>query len=69
MHACLMSETFTEHIDLTMPPAQKQRLQTFADEQNWHLTAAIRYFVLDGLDGADRRAELAKEAADCWPPR
>ena len=62
-------ETFTESLILTMTPTLKRRLQAFADEQNWHVTYAIRYFIQDGLEGAARRAELAKEAADGWPPR
>jgi hypothetical protein len=43
-------ETFTESLILTLTPSLKQRLQDFADEQNWHVTAAIRYFIQDGLD-------------------
>jgi hypothetical protein len=62
-------ETFTESLILTLTPSLKQRLQDFADEQNWHVTAAIRYFIQDGLDSAARRAELAQEATACWPPR
>lgn len=69
MHACRMTETLTKDIILTMTPTLKQRVQDFADERAWHVTAAIRYFIEDGLAGEARRAELAKEAAECWPPR
>lgn len=62
-------ETFTESLILSLPPSLKQRLQAFADEKNWHVTAAVRYFIKDGLDGATRRAELVEEAANCWLPR
>ena len=65
----MSTETLTESLTLYLTPALKQRLKAFAEEQNWHVTAAIRYFIQDGLDGATRRLELAKEAAACWPPR
>jgi len=63
------AETLTKSISLPLTPALKQRLQDFADARNWHVTAAIRYFIKGGLDGETRRVELAHEAADCWPPR
>jgi hypothetical protein len=62
-------ETFTEEILLTLTPDLKRRIQEFADVQDWHVTAAIRYFIKDGLGGHARRVALAQEAADCWPPR
>jgi hypothetical protein len=61
-------ETFTEDIILTMTPSLRQCLKAFASERGWYETAAVRYFIEDGLAGEARRAELANEAADC-PPR
>ena len=62
-------ETLTENIGLTLTPTLRQRLRDFADEHDWHETAAVRYFIEAGLDGEARRAELAEVAASCWPPR
>ncbi len=63
------TEFFTKSIILTLTPALKQRLQGFADERGWHVTAAVRYFIEAGLDGEVRRAELAEVAGNCWPPK
>ena len=66
-----MTETayFTTSITVTMTPTMKQRLERFADERGWHVSATARYFVEDGLDSEVRRAELAEEAKNCWPPK
>jgi hypothetical protein len=55
-----MPEAHTQPVALT--PSTYARLTKFAKDHQWTLSAAACYLIEDGIDGEQRRAELAGRA-------
>ncbi len=55
-----MSEAHTQPVALT--PCTKARLDRYAKDHEWTLSAAACYLIEDGIDGEERRDRLAHEA-------